>query len=97
MHNSCKIPECDSPEGQNAYRPDWLRHAIPIGANGKPSQCLRYAAAAADTSGESNSGLTCPAWSFNQSATVECDEFVFATDEVTLVNEVGNEAIRDVI
>lgn len=81
---SCQIPECDSLEPNVKFKPDWIARAVPMEANGKPSQCLRYVP---DTKLRTDD-LTCPGVSFNRSQTEQCGDFVYATDEVTLVNEV---------
>lgn len=81
---SCKIPECDSLESNVKLKPDWIADAVPIGSNGKPSQCLRYMPELTSSSKDS----TCPGWSFNRSQTEQCGDFVYDTEEVTLVNEV---------
>lgn len=55
---------------------------MPFGEDGKPASCQRYQYLASDES------LSCDEVSFNQSVVENCEEFVFAPGESTIVNEV---------
>lgn len=100
----CKIPECDLSASEltatrDHYRPEWLTQAVPFEANGKPSQCRRYMATPRPSpssdgiigggGNDTSSGLTCQAWTFDRTRPITCDTYVYATEEVTLVNEVN--------
>lgn len=79
----CKIPQCDD-YGDILYEPAWINDAIPL-KNGVPEQCLRFS-----MTNEFNdtSHTSCTANIFNRSRIIRCNEFVYKTDEVNLVNEV---------
>lgn len=94
----CMIPECELTNGTSDeqysvgdYTPQWLQQAVPYESNGKPSQCRRYATIGrpSNESELSDDQRTCGTWTFDQSKVIECDEFVYATQEVTIVNEVS--------
>lgn len=79
----CKIPECES----NAieYNPNWLINTIPF-ENKIPSKCNRFKYNHYD--GSENVSTVCPAVYFNQSIIEKCNEFVYKTDEETILSEV---------
>ncbi|XP_063381843.1 solute carrier family 22 member 4-like [Cydia fagiglandana] len=67
----CRIPECGEISG-TGYElfPEWILNAVPS-SNGQPDSCSRYAST-------SNGSLEyCPATVFDQTVTLECDEFVY--------------------
>lgn len=74
----CKIAECE-----NTGQSNWTANAIPIEINGDLSQCKRY-----NRINNYNGVQNCSAEMFNTSDIVECDEFVFNTEEVNILNEV---------
>lgn len=76
----CKIAVCDDFQ-QSSY---WIPDAIPTDANGVPSKCKMYSRL--DNYGRQLKN--CSAESFNISSIVECDDFVFDTDEINILNEV---------
>ena len=82
----CKIPECDSMAGTANYDQPWIRNAIPF-KNDRPQKCLRFAQARNDS--ELGDRQVCSAELFNTSVTERCNEFVFKTDEVNILNEFG--------
>lgn len=92
----CKIPECDvtDRDGRIEFQPAWLPLAVPFDndASGMPDRCSRYRPIDAETAVLRRNGsakAVCPATAFNQSTVMRCDEFVFASDEVTIVNAVS--------
>lgn len=92
----CKIPECDVDNSGLAgeivdYKPAWLHWAIPTDSNGEPDRCSRYQpAVTVDQLPDGINNSTCREASFNASTVIGCDEFVFASDEVTIVNAVSS-------
>jgi hypothetical protein len=85
----CLIPECDREDA--IYQPEWLRNAVPY-ADDKPSLCRKYASsftALASTAGPlTNNETTCSPDLFDSNTTVPCQDWVFETEEWTIVNEV---------
>ncbi|XP_045499111.1 organic cation transporter protein-like [Colias croceus] len=67
----CRIPECGETSKSDLLEPSWIFNAIPDG-----SSCERYASSNMGT-GSLN---YCPANLFNQSQTLDCEEFVYARD-----------------
>lgn len=84
------MPECEDITVNNReleFNQPWLNFAIPpdSAANKKVHSCVRYAPiAAALTNGTGQ----CTADSFNKEQTIECTEFVYATDERNIQTEV---------
>lgn len=79
----CQIPEC---EGTNISEQDWLKFAVPLKHDSTPHECLRYASIhAPQPSGYSHD--SCSASSFNTSEEKTCQDFVYQTKEVTIMNE----------
>lgn len=76
----CVIPECEFRNTTDYYQ-DWLKSAIPF-KNGRPEKCSRYA-----TLHQSNPGQ-CPTSLFNQSEIVNCNEFVYKSNEYRIMREV---------
>lgn len=96
IHSRCRIPECDV-SSVDAYKTDWLPHAIPY-HNGRPTKCLQFAAADqhTTTTAQYNSGNNqqefCSVDRFNRSARLSCEnqDFIYETDEITIAKEVTN-------
>lgn len=81
----CKIPICErSIDNSFVYSAEWLRFAVPFREDGKPEPCQRFHYSTIDQ------GLSCDKFSFNRSVVENCGEFVFASGELTIVNEVIN-------
>lgn len=74
---------------------DWIENAIPF-ENGVPAKCLQFAPNSSAVAtfyryhNNTNNLLqpSCNANLFNRSHTIRCNEFIYNTDEVNLVNEV---------
>lgn len=79
--SSCRIPGCDI-DGQTEYKPEWLSHAVPF-VNGVPSRCTRY------ESSTTNSSQCWDENEFQHDNVVSCSDWVFETDERTILNEVN--------
>lgn len=79
----CKIPECES--NSIEYNPNWLINAIPV-ENGIPNKCNRFKYSHYNES--DNLSTFCPAHYFNQSVIERCNEFIYKTDEKTILSEV---------
>lgn len=80
----CRIPECESLNATD-YNTDWLNHAIPL-KNGRPDKCSRYAASHAPITFQSKH---CSPSMFNQSDIINCNQYVFKTDEYRIMREVS--------
>lgn len=83
----CKIPECDSTPHDD-YLPKWTRFAIPHSHN-VPAKCLRYESIPIDAHATSKANH-CDEMLFNDSYPVSCTEFIYGTDEVTVLKEVSS-------
>lgn len=82
----CKIPECDN--NVTEYSPIWLKNAVPYRHN-EPEKCYRYA-----TKMHGNSSIhQCSLDEFDNTNRMKCDEFVYKTNEVTILNEVSRNNI----
>lgn len=69
------------------FSPDWLANGIPFDENGVPKKCMRYKFSHYNESDDSSA--FCPATYFNQSVMdLDCKEFVYKTDEETILSEV---------
>ncbi|KAG4070683.1 hypothetical protein HA402_013603 [Bradysia odoriphaga] len=79
----CNIPECDSTPHDD-YLPKWTRFAIPHSHN-VPAKCLRYNSIF--DSHFKSSANHCDEMLFNDSYSVSCTEFIYKTDEVTILKE----------
>lgn len=73
----CHISECED-ISSTSYNTSWLEYAVPF-ENDIPSSCNRY---------RSLDGSNCLEESFNRLDVYQCNEFVYKTDDKTLVNEV---------
>lgn len=78
--SSCKIPACDTEPAE--YTPNWLIHAVPYN-NDLPEKCFSYMNTVENSTQCYDIDL------FNMTEKISCDEFVYETDEVTLLNEVS--------
>lgn len=68
------------------YMPRWLRNAVPF-KDDQPWKCKRYSS---KSSGSSFINDTeCPI-AFDKTETVECNKWIFATEEITIVNDVSD-------
>lgn len=83
----CKIPECD--KNVTEYSPSWLENAVPLRHN-EPEKCFRYPSKMYSNS----SAQECSFDAFDNTKQVKCDEFVYKTNEVTILNEVSCETSR---
>lgn len=81
----CRIPECDL--NCTEFNPKWLSNAIPF-ENGAPKKCSRYKYNHYNES--DNLSTFCPAIYFDKSVTQNCKEFIFKTDEQTILSEVNS-------
>lgn len=82
-------------DGRIEYTPGWLPAAVPFTIDGKPERCNRYEPVdgGLDVDGEPCTTAMC----FNSSSVQRCGgDFVFATEELTIVNAVsgGGDASR---
>lgn len=89
----CKIPSCDrlfEDSDRYDFKPNWLHYAVPFREDGRPETCQRFQYLADTEIGSEADAeeFRCDEFTFNQSSIVSCDEFVFATDELNIVNEV---------
>lgn len=76
----CKIPECD--KNVTEYAPIWLENAVPYRHN-EPEKCIRYSTKMYSNS----SNRQCSLDEFDNTKRMKCDEFVYRTNEVTILNE----------
>lgn len=77
--SSCRIPGCD--DGLSEYKPEWLSHAVPY-VNGVPTRCTRY------ESTITNSSQCWDENAFDVETVIACDDWVYETEEKTILNEV---------
>lgn len=77
---SCKIPICDTEPAE--YEPQWLIHAVPFD-RAAPEKCFRYENTIENASQCYDVNM------FNATNRIRCDEFIYETEEVTLLNEVS--------
>lgn len=78
---SCLIPECET-RGTDAYNASWLRNAVPFSKE-RPSACYRYARISNKYTADQ-----CTENHFNRSKEMRCTEYVYKTDEVSILNDV---------
>lgn len=89
----CNIPECENSSMLDvSYMPDWIDNAVPM-EHGVPAKCLRFASTKLLNQSKlgTNGFEYCDVNVFNRSETIRCNEFVYKTDEVNIVNEVNFE------
>lgn len=65
------------------FAPEWLHNVVPFDEDNRPSNCMRYAEVNFTKSAQCSKKDH-----FNISDVYECKDFVFANDEVTIVNAV---------
>lgn len=87
---SCKVPECDIGNNNRdiAYNQSWVHSAIPSLPSGKYKNCVRFAPINRNESELSIANHQCTAEMFNTSAEIECNEFIYASDEKNVQTEV---------
>lgn len=83
----CFIPECEFLDTKS-YEPPWLPNAVPF-SNGKPSNCYRYASVSNEIQ------LSCPASNFNRSNIIRCNQHIYKTSEISILNEVSSFFIQE--
>lgn len=76
------IPECDNPN-HTEYTQKWVINAVPYHNDLTPLKCQRY-----QYRNESESDKLCNINNFDTSQIVGCDNFIYKTDELTIVKEV---------
>lgn len=83
LNYRCVIPGCDDASQSAPYNPAWLNNTVPF-KDGMPVQCERFV----PISNESLERQYCDAiGSFNTSITVECSDFIYEDEEVTIVRD----------
>ncbi len=83
---SCRIPECENENCTSLpYLPKWIDKAIPF-HDGEPYKCRRFKPSRNFSILVKNADV-CLA-EFNESVIEECDDWVFETEEKTIVNSV---------
>lgn len=89
----CKIPGCDLSVENNNYNQSWLRDAIPY-KHGRPAKCLRYKSTVNSNLSELTTTpggeQSCPAVTFDRSQVIQCNEFIFKTNEHRISKEVNS-------
>lgn len=73
----CRISECETNSSTN-FNPNWIENAVPFD-DGNPSTCYRY---------KFLDDTECSATSFDKTNIYRCDEYMYNTNDKTLVNEV---------
>lgn len=82
----CLIPECETSEtAKLQFIPSWIQDAVPF-RDSEPWKCKRYKPLANTTFHHPEECIV----SFSPEEVENCKEWVFATDEVTIVNEVSS-------
>lgn len=80
----CRIPECE--ENGEIFRPGWLNTTTPFVVDTEfPEKCSRYRPINDDNTEVADS---CSSNYFNRFQTVDCDEYVYEDNEVTILNTV---------
>lgn len=92
--SECDVISVDNRELE--YNQRWLNLAIPPDSttNNKLANCVRYAPATKTknfTTALSNETTQCSAESFNTTQTIECTEYVHASDERNIQTEVSTQ------
>lgn len=98
------MPECDFIAENNRaieFNQQWLNFSIPPDstANNKIANCVRYAPVTDATTNNLTTALPngtgqCTADSFNTMQTIECTEYVYASDERNIQTEVSSKKIH---
>lgn len=84
----CKIPECDATNTDNRkieFDQPWLAHVIPSSQDSL-ADCVRYAPNDNLTEIDQNA---CSANMFDASRLIECNEFIYSSDEINVQTEVS--------
>lgn len=87
------MPECEQTlldQTSVEYLPNWLNFAVPFSEE-EPAKCARYQLSGAQHDGEGQEQNQCSQETFNRSVEIKCNEFVYKNDEVTILNEVGDD------
>lgn len=80
----CKIPECESGASESSFITNWLNSTTPFNKiSDLPEKCERFKPIS------DNYANSCSIDSFNNSWAIKCDEFVYETEEVTILKEVN--------
>lgn len=87
----CKIPECDTNTGNREIEFDqpWLTHAIPSSKDSNFAKCVRYAPNDNVTNIDQND---CSANMFDSTRQIECNEFIYSSDEINVQTDVSEVA-----
>ena len=81
----CKVPECE--EENESFLNDWLNVTVPFTDGTKfPEKCERFLPIADNRSVD----FTCSPEEFERESKINCNEFVYEDDEVTILNQVSN-------
>lgn len=80
----CKVAECDDVQLVSPLQSAFLNFTVPVESNGKWSQCTRFTSIN-DGGGDVGDNL-CRAEQFNQSSVQKCEEFVYQSDEQTILS-----------
>lgn len=83
----CQIPECESSQPGDFY-PPWLPNAVPH-KDLMPLSCYRYDIIRDLTTDDQLVEFCDAQILFNQSAVVKCDNFIYRTDELSILNAVN--------
>ncbi|XP_058055344.1 organic cation transporter protein-like [Anopheles bellator] len=78
----CLVPQCEQSETP-VFDTPWLNATIPFDQNGNPERCSRYAPFVNDT----RPNEICKSEEFDFSNILPCEHFVYATEEVTIVQD----------
>ncbi|XP_055316667.1 solute carrier family 22 member 21-like isoform X3 [Sitodiplosis mosellana] len=83
VESRCFISECETLD-TNTFEPKWLQNAIPY-SNKKPSKCSRYERHIEPTLYSLYD--ICPESEFNRSHVIGCNQFIYKTDEISIMND----------
>ncbi|KAF5303517.1 hypothetical protein FQR65_LT08216 [Abscondita terminalis] len=78
IDHRCEIPECELVSSD--FVPNWWQNAIPPDDDNNPSQCIRYRRI-------SNNSHSCNASDFDRSVTESCDNYVYETTEISIIQD----------
>lgn len=82
LNYRCSIPECED-SSNTTYKTEWFENAIPL-KNKIPQKCTRF-----EYLNATGTSDFCDANSFNSNREIECDNFVYETNEITLASTVS--------
>lgn len=84
----CKIPACDQIAPLDPLKSAFINFTVPAESPGKWSRCSTYEYIGGDSvSGDDVGDNTCRPEYFNPSVVQKCDEFVYQSDETTILSE----------